>query len=60
MNIQEFSHQLGREDHPSQLIRALRSLRGLDVDLLRRWRRIDWGVWTDREPSARAAEPASK
>lgn len=60
MNIQEFSHQLGREDHPSELIRALRSLRGLDVDLLRRSRRGDWGVWTDREPRARAAELTAK
>ena len=60
MNIQEFSHQLTREDHPSKLIQSLRSLRGLDVDWLRRSRRIDWGVWTDREPRALAAEPASK
>jgi len=60
MNIQEFSHQLGREEHPSELIRALRSLRGLDVDRLRRLRPIDWGVWNDREPRARAAEPTSK
>ncbi|MEA2559393.1 MAG: hypothetical protein QOH06_897 [Acidobacteriota bacterium] len=57
MNIQEFSHQLGREDHPSQLIRALRSLRGLDVDRLRRLRNIDWHVWTDDGPRACAQRP---
>ena len=57
MNIQEFSHHLGREDHPSKLIRALRSLRGLDVDRLRRSKRVgpDWGVWNDQEPRAHAA-----
>jgi hypothetical protein len=56
MNIQEFSHQLGREDHPSELIRALRSLRGLDVDRLLWSRRggFEWGVWNDQEPRARA------
>jgi hypothetical protein len=59
MNIQEFSHQLGREDQPSQLIRALRSLRGLDMDHLRLSRRFDWGVWNDREPRARALELTS-
>lgn len=59
MNIQEFSHQLGQEEHPSRLIRALRALRALDVDRLRRSRRIghDWGIWDDQEPRARAAEP---
>ena len=53
MNIQEFSHQLRREEHPSDLIRALRSLRGLDVDRLRRLGRFDWGVWNDQEPRAK-------
>ncbi len=59
MNIQEFSHQLGGEDHPSELIRALRSLRGLDVERLRRSRRAgpDWGVWNDQEPRAYAERP---
>jgi len=54
MNIQEFSHQLRRENHPSKLIRALRALRGLDVDRLRQPKRAgpDWGVWNDREPHA--------
>jgi hypothetical protein len=52
MNIQEFSHQLGRDDHPSELIRALRSLRGLTVDHFRQLER--WGVWTGGEPRARA------
>jgi len=58
MNIQEFSHQLGRDDHPSELIRALRSLRGLDVDRLRWSGRAgpDWRVWNDQEPRAHAAE----
>lgn len=57
MNIQEFSHRLGREEHPSQLLRALRELRGLDVDRLRRSWRIGpgWGVWDDLKPLARAA-----
>lgn len=57
MNIQEFSHQLGREEHPSQLLRALRELRGLDVEHLRRSWRIGrgWGVWDDLKPLARAA-----
>ena len=60
MNIQEFSHQLGQEEHPSKLFRALRELRGLDVDRLRRSKRISphWGVWNDQEPRARAAELA--
>jgi hypothetical protein len=55
MNIQEFSHQLGREEHPSELIRALRFLRGLDVERLREYKRMgpDWGVWNDQEPRAR-------
>jgi hypothetical protein len=54
MNIQEFSHQLRQDDHPSELIRALRSLRGLTVDHLRQLERRDWGVWTGGEPRARA------
>jgi hypothetical protein len=54
MNIQEFSHQLGQDDHPSELIRALRSLRGLDADRLCQSKRPDWGVWNDQEPRARA------
>ena len=60
MNIQEFSHQLGREEHPSRLIRALRELRGLDVDRLRLSRRIggwrEWGVWTDQKPHSAASK----
>lgn len=60
MNIQEFSHQLGQDDNPSELIRALRKLRGLDVDRLRRSRRSDmhWGVWTGGEPQDHAEQPA--
>lgn len=60
MNIQEFSHQMAREDHPSELIRALRSLRGLDVDRLRRLWPGDakWGVWTGGgEPQNCAKQP---
>lgn len=55
MNIQEFSHQLARQDHPSphpQLLRALRTLSTFEMDWLRDWSRIlkaDWGVWTDCE-----------
>jgi hypothetical protein len=58
MNIQEFSQQLRREEQPSELIRALRSLRSLDVDRLRRLRLTDyhWGVWNGQEPRARAAK----
>ncbi len=59
MNIQEFSHQMGREDQPSELIRALRSLRGQDVDRLRLSRRIgwrEWGVWNEQEPPGQALE----
>lgn len=55
MNIQEFSHQLGREEHPSKLLRALRELRGLEVDRLRSKRGPEWGVWNDREPRIQAA-----
>lgn len=53
MNIQEFSHQLAREERPSELLRALRTLRGENVERLRLWRRVgggDWGVWTGGEP----------
>ncbi|HVG09432.1 MAG TPA: hypothetical protein VNM67_17135 [Thermoanaerobaculia bacterium] len=59
MNIQEFSHQLEEEEQSSQLIRALRELRGLDVELLRRSRRIvpDWGVWNGDGPRACAQRP---
>lgn len=61
MNIQEFSHRLAREDHPSELIRALRTLTLLEMDRLRPWRRIggDWGIWTDFRAGAGAerAEP---
>lgn len=62
MNIQEFSHRLAREDHPSELMRALRTLSLLEMDWLRDLGRIiksDWGIWTDFEPGAGAerAEP---
>jgi hypothetical protein len=60
MNIQEFSHQLVREEqpsNPSKLFRALRELRGLDGEHLHRSWRIGrgWGVWDDLKPLARAA-----
>lgn len=63
MNIQEFSHQMTRNDHPSRpsrLLQALRDLRRLDVDNLRRRSRrggADWGVWTGGEPQDLAAKP---
>lgn len=50
MNIQEFSRQLGREEQPSKLIQALRTLRDLDADQIR-WAG-DWGTWTEDEPHA--------
>jgi hypothetical protein len=56
MNIQEFSHQLGQEEHPSRLLRALRELRGLEVERLRRARRPEWGVWNDQKPRVQASE----
>ena len=61
MNIQEFSHQM--DDHtsrPTRLLQALRELRGLDVESLRRSRRGggDWGVWTGGEPEDFAGQPA--
>ena len=56
MNIQEFSHQLGREDDPSSrspLLRALRTLSAMEMDWLRDLGRVvksDWGVWTGFDP----------
>ena len=53
MNIQEFSHQMTRKEHPSELLRALRALRGENVERLRlsgRGGGGDWGVWTNGEP----------
>ena len=59
MNIQEFSHQMAREEHPSPLLRALRTLRGQEMERLRLWRRLggDWGVWTGGEPKDHADQP---
>jgi hypothetical protein len=47
MTIQEFSWQLGREEHPSQLIQALRTLRAEDLDTLKESHALDvgWGEW---------------
>lgn len=52
MDIQEFSRQMGREEQPSRLIQALRTLSGLDVDDLRASGRVrgDWGIWPEVEP----------
>ena len=62
MNIQEFSHQMAREEHPSPLLRALRALCGQDLDRLRLPGRIgdgDWGsVWTGGEPGECMEKPA--
>lgn len=55
MNIQEFSRQLGREEHPSQLIQALQTLRGLDTNQIR-WAG-DWIPWGEDEPRAYAERP---
>lgn len=58
MNIQEFSHQMAREEHPSPLLRALRTLRGAEVERLRLLGG-DWGsVWTEIEPRDCAELPA--
>lgn len=62
MNIEEFSHQMAREDQPSELMRALRTLSLLEMDWLRDLGRIiksDWGIWTEFKPGAGAerAEP---
>ena len=61
MNIQEFSHQMAREEPRSPLLRALRTLRDQDLDSLRLWRRMGgdyWGVWTGGEPQD-CAEPTA-
>ena len=59
MNIQEFSHQLAREEPPSEWLRALRALRGEDMERLRLLQRVGehWGVWTNGEPPDRAELP---
>lgn len=54
MDIQEFSRQLGREQHPSQLIQALQTLRGLEADQIASG--AGWAEWPEVEPGA-AAEP---
>jgi hypothetical protein len=47
MTIQEFSRQLVREEHPSQLIQALRTLRAEDLGTLKESHALDagWGEW---------------
>ena len=49
MNIQEFSRQLGQEQHPSQLIQALQALRGLDQNQISK---DGWGEWPPVEADA--------
>ena len=56
MDIQEFSRQLGREEHPSQLIQALQTLRGLDADQMPR--AAGWAEWPEVEPCAAVELPA--
>lgn len=55
MTIQEFSQQLGQEEHRSQLIQALQTLRGLDTDLIPR--AAGWAEWPEVEPCAAAELP---
>jgi hypothetical protein len=50
VDIQEFSRQLGREEHPSQLIQALQTLRGRDADELPRV--AGWAEWPEVKPAA--------
>jgi len=56
VDIQEFSRQLGQEQHPSQLIQALQTLRGFDADQIPRG--AGWIPWPDgMEPGASAELP---
>lgn len=50
MTIQEFSLQLGQEQHPSQLIQALQTLRGRETDGLPRV--AGWAEWPEVKPAA--------
>lgn len=54
MNIQEFSRQLVQDQHPSQLIQALQTLRGVDADQIPR---AGWAEWPEVEPVAAAELP---
>jgi hypothetical protein len=56
MNIQEFSRQLGREEHSSQLIQALQTLRGLDVHKIPD--QPGWAEWPPVEAAAADELPA--
>lgn len=49
MNIQEFSRQLGRGEHSSELMQALQALRGLDQNQISK---DGWGEWPPVEPAA--------
>lgn len=59
MNIQEFARQLGREDHPSRMIQALRTLRSFEVEQFRGPEAVgpEWAPWADDEPRAYAERP---
>ena len=46
MNIQEFSRQMGQEQHPSQWIQALQALRGVDAAQIPR---DGWAEWPEVE-----------
>ena len=50
VTIQEFSRQLRQEQHPSQLIQALQTLRGRDADELPRV--LGWAEWPEVKPAA--------
>ena len=59
MTIQEFSQQLGREDHPSHMIQALRTIQSFGVEQIIGPNGIagDWTPWSDDEPRAYAERP---
>jgi hypothetical protein len=52
MTIQEFSQQLGREDHPSHMIQVLQTIQGFDVEQIIGPNGIggDWTPWSDEKP----------
>jgi hypothetical protein len=50
VTIQEFSLQLGQEQHPSQLIQALQTLRGRNTDELPAT--MGWAEWPEVKPAA--------
>lgn len=48
MTIEEFAQQLGRDEHPTKLMEALRSLRAGDLDSLKESQALGlaWGDWS--------------